>query len=50
MKSMKPLWTNAKAAELKKEVGRLRSFKFTGVDTLDPNRVYVFKTFFSRQE
>jgi len=48
MKSTTPLWTNAQAAEYKKEYGSLRSFKFIGVDTLDPNRVYVFKTFFSK--
>jgi len=49
MKSTRPLWTNAKAAELLKEAGSLKSFKFIGIDTLDPNRVYVFKTFFSKK-
>ena len=48
MKSTKPLWTNKQAAEFIKEYGSLKSFKFIGVDTLDPNRVYVFKTFFSK--
>ncbi len=48
MKSTSPLWTNAQAAEYIKEYGSLRSFKFIGVDSLDPNRVYVFKTFFSK--
>ena len=43
-----PLWTDAKAAELLKEYGSLESFKFIGVDTMDPNNVYVFKTFFSK--
>ena len=48
MKSIKPIWTNTEGAEYIKEYGSLRSFKFIGVDTLDPNRVYVFKTFFSK--
>jgi len=49
IKTTKALWTNAKAAELLKEYGSLKSFEFVGVDTLDPNRVYVFKTFFSKK-
>jgi len=49
MKLTKALWTNAGAAEYLKEYGTLKSFKFVGVDTLDPNRVYVFKTFFSKK-
>ena len=48
-KSTTAVWTNAKSAELLKEFGNLKSFKFVGVDTLDPNRVYVFKTFFSKK-
>src|SRR5882724_8519095 len=48
-KLTKALWTNAKSAEILKEFGSLKSFKFIGVDTLDPNRVYVFKTFFSKK-
>ena len=48
MKATKPLWTNAKVAELLQEYGSLKSFEFVGVDTLDPNKVYVFKTFFSK--
>jgi len=48
-KSTTAVWTNAKSAELLKEFGSLKSFKFVGVDTLDPNKVYVFKTFFSKK-
>ena len=48
-KSTTAVWTNAKSAELLKESGSLKSFKFIGVDTLDPNKVYVFKTFFSKK-
>ncbi|MES2330516.1 MAG: hypothetical protein V4539_13015 [Bacteroidota bacterium] len=44
-----PLWTNARAAERLSEYGKLTSFKFVGVDTVDPNRVYVFQTVFSKK-
>ncbi|MET0637746.1 MAG: hypothetical protein ABWZ25_17080 [Chitinophagaceae bacterium] len=49
IKSSQPLWTNAKAAELLEEFGMLESFKFVGVDTSDPNEVYVFQTVFSKK-
>ena len=48
-RSARPLWTNAKAAELLKEYGRLESFKFVGIDTTDPNKVYIFRTVFSKK-
>jgi hypothetical protein len=47
MKAIKPLWTNEDIASNSKEFGTLNSFKFIGIDTLDPNRVHVFETFFS---
>ena len=47
-KEIEPMWTNKSvAAELKKS-GTLKSFKFIGIDTLDPQKVYVFKTVFSK--
>jgi hypothetical protein len=49
MKLTKALWTNAKADELLKEYGKLESFKFVGVDKEDPNKVYVFRTVFSKK-
>jgi hypothetical protein len=49
MKLTKALWTNAKAAELLKEYGKLKSFKFVGVDKSDPNEVYVYQTVFSKK-
>ena len=48
MKLKKALWTNAKAAEYLKEYGKLKSFKFIGIDESDPNEVYVFETIFSK--
>ena len=44
-----PVWSNADNAEYLKKTGYLKSFRFIGIDTLDPNKVYVFKTFFSKQ-
>jgi hypothetical protein len=48
MKLTKALWTNAKASEYLKEYGKLKSFKFIGIDESDPNKVYVFETVFSK--
>lgn len=48
MKLRKALWTNADAAESLKEYGKLKSFKFIGIDESDPNKVYVFDTIFSK--
>lgn len=48
-KSVTSLWTNKKNDELLKEYGYLKSFKFIGIDTSDPNKVYVFETKFSKK-
>ena len=48
MKLTKTMWTNAKAAECLKEYGKLKSFKFIGIDESDPNKVHVFETIFSK--
>ncbi len=47
MKS-RPLWTNDENAALLNEYGTLKSFKFIGIDKADPDKVYVFKTVFSK--
>lgn len=49
MKSTRAIWSNAKAAELLKAYGKLKSFKFVGVDKSDPNGVYVFQTVFTKK-
>lgn len=48
MKSIKPLWTNDKNTGLLEEYGYLKSYRFIGIDTQDPNHVYVFETVFSK--
>ncbi|MES2004822.1 MAG: hypothetical protein V4450_09900 [Bacteroidota bacterium] len=48
-KSMRPLWTNDQSTDFLNEYGTLQSFKFIGIDTTDPNKVYVFKTVFSKK-
>ncbi len=48
MKLTNALWTNAKAADFLKEYGKLKSFKFVGVDKEDPNEVHVFQTVFDK--
>jgi hypothetical protein len=48
MKISNPLWTNKQNDAHLAEFGTLKSFKFIGVDSLDPNKVYVFETFFSK--
>ena len=48
-KSKKPLWTNDRSTEFLNEYGTLQSFKFIGIDTSDPNKVYVFQTVFSKK-
>jgi hypothetical protein len=48
IKASNPLWTNKKVAAHLDDLGTLKSFKFIGIDTLDPNKVYVFQTFFSK--
>ena len=44
----RPLWTNASNASRLQEIGTLKSFKFIGIDNLDPDKVYVFETYFSK--
>jgi hypothetical protein len=42
------VWTNKNNALRLEEFGTLKSFKFIGIDTADPNKVWVFKTTFSK--
>ncbi len=42
------LWTNSKADSSIKKFGTLNSFKFIGIDRTDPDKVWVFKTVFSK--
>ena len=42
------LFTNEKVDSSLKEFGTLKSFKFIGIDTTDPDKVHVFKTLFSK--
>ncbi len=48
MKFSRRLWTDDTNAERLKEYGKLKSFKFIGIDESDPEKVYVFKTIFSK--
>ena len=49
-KSARPiLWTNDETARALNEYGTLQSFKFIGIDTSDPKKVYVFQTVFSKK-
>jgi hypothetical protein len=43
-----PVWTQATAAEKLEEYGTLKSFRYLGVDTKDPQPVHVFQTVFSK--
>jgi hypothetical protein len=47
-KAPKPMWTDEAVADELNESGTLKSFKFIGIDTLDPQKVYVFQTFFNK--
>lgn len=47
-KLTRALWTHADAAKCLKEFGKLKSFRFIGIDKEDPNKVYVFETIFSK--
>lgn len=47
-KASEPMWTNKSATDALNEFGSLKSIKFIGIDTLDPQKVYVFQTFFSK--
>jgi hypothetical protein len=44
----KPLWTNQSNASALEEFGKLKSFKFIGVDKSDTYDVHVFITNFSK--
>jgi hypothetical protein len=48
MKLTKALWTNDNAAEYLKEYGKLKSFRYVGVDQKDANKVHVFQTVFTK--
>jgi len=48
IKASNPLWTNKQVAAHLDELGTLKSFKFIGIDSLDPQQVYVFQTFFNK--
>jgi hypothetical protein len=43
-----PMWTNERNAEALKQFGSLKSFIYLGIDKTDPDKVYVFRTFFSK--
>jgi hypothetical protein len=47
-KMVESFWSNKKVATYLDEFGALKSFKFIGIDTLDPEKVYVFQTFYSK--
>jgi hypothetical protein len=47
-KELEPMWTNKSVADELNNSGTLQSFKFLGIDTLDPQKVYVFQTVFSK--
>lgn len=47
-KNVEPMWSNKSVAEQLNVSGILKSFKFMGIDTLDPEKVYVFQTVFSK--
>ena len=42
------MWNEKNMASYLQEEGILQSFKFIGIDTIDENRVWVFKTIFSK--
>ena len=45
----RPMWNDVDIKSTINEFGRLKSFEFLGVDTTDPNNVYVFETKFSKK-
>ncbi len=47
-KTVKPLWTNEDSEATLQQYGTLQSFTFIGIDKTDPQKVYVFKTLFSK--
>jgi hypothetical protein len=42
------IWNNKNILSSLQKFGTLKSFKFIGIDRLDPQNVYVFKTTFSK--
>jgi hypothetical protein len=42
------LWNNERIASTLQELGMIKSFKFIGIDTTDPQQVRVFKTVFRK--
>lgn len=48
MKSSKPLWSNDGNRSMLQKFGTLESFSFIGIDESDPEKVWVFKTVFSK--
>lgn len=47
-KAVKPLWTNEDSETTLQQYGTLQSFTFIGIDKSDPQKVYVFKTVFTK--
>lgn len=47
-KTFKPLWTNEDSQTTLQQYGTLQSFTFIGIDKSDPQKVYVFKTVFTK--
>ena len=45
---VKSMWSNERIAELLKQFGTLKSFRYIGVDQTDVDTVRVFQTFFSK--
>ena len=45
---VKPMWTDKSVTADLIELGTLKSFRFIGVDSTDPQNVYVFQTVFSK--
>ncbi len=45
----RPMWNDIDMKSVIKEYGALQSCKFLGVDTTDPDSVYVFETRFSKK-
>jgi len=43
------MWNDIDITSTLEKYGQLNSFKFLGIDTTDPNRVYVFQTEFSKK-
>lgn len=48
MKAIGAVWTKEKTAGLITELGTMKSFRYIGVDTSDPEKVHVYETFFSK--